>query len=328
LGEICRKSGNTAAPSDPAIAQAHMRRLEPVVGCDAANLARVRYRLGEPGPEFSNLVCAIECACLDVQAKRAGVPLWVLLGGRLHDCVPEYHSIGQAAPQAMAAEAERVQAEGCRVIQMKVGGHDDIVLDRQRIEAIIEVMRDDALMLVDANGGWDVATAVEFMGGIRDRRLLWEEPCNTYAENRRAAEITEAPILLDQCLGGPTVAARACADGLVCGLSIKPTLQAGPLAARLARDLAIAHGLKLKIDDSWGADVGTALALHLAMAVPADLLICAIDMRPYFTGRIAPDGPVSSGFRLMPSGEAGLGLSPDLKRLGPGLSIGSAATCD
>jgi hypothetical protein len=93
-------------------------------------------------------------------------------------------------------------------------------------------------------------------------------------------------------------------------------LQSGLQAGRRSRDLAIEHGLKLKVDDCWSADVACAASLHLAMAVPPQQLIASVDMRPYFHGRISIEGPVCEAYRLAPNALPGLGLVADLAALG------------
>ena len=72
---------------------------------------------GEPGP-FSQAIAGIDIALWDLAARRAGQPLWRLLGGEGNRRVPAYASgIGPdgAAAQARRARSSRpsgVQAEG------------------------------------------------------------------------------------------------------------------------------------------------------------------------------------------------------------------------
>ena len=93
----------------------------------------------------------------------------------------------------------------------------------------------------------------------------------------------------------------------------------GLRAGRRSRDLAVEHGLQMKVDDSWSADVATAASLHLAMAVPPGQLIASVDMRPYFDRRISREGPVCENYRFAPNALPGLGLVADLAGLGESL---------
>ena len=321
-GEICQKAGNSPSPMAADRPEIFAGFLTQTLGADPQNLAAARHRLGDLPAEFGNLACAFETACLDILGKTGGQPLYALLGGRLQESIPVYHCISQGSPAAMAEEAARACQGGCGVIQMKVGDKEDPQADVARIAAVLGVLGTGGTLLADANGGWSVASAQAVMTCFDDPRVLWEEPCRSYEENRELARLSRRPVVLDQCISGPEVCARACADGLVAGMGIKMTMQGGVTAARTSRDLCIAHGLKMKVDDSWGADVTSAASLHLALAVPPELLICGVDMRVYFDQRLSAQGPESDGVRFAPNDAAGHGVVPDLSTLDAVAEIG------
>jgi L-alanine-DL-glutamate epimerase-like enolase superfamily enzyme len=316
LGEICRKSGSSPEPTSTAFTQRCSAILQTVVGADPLDLQSVSTRLGDLEDDFSNLSSALETACFDLLAKSTNRPLWQLLGGKTQESVPIYHTIGQSTPLRMAAEARLAQQQSCRVLQVKVGAGEGPAYDIACIDALLSTLCDDAVMLVDANGGWSADSALTVIAGFSDTRIYWEEPCKTYTENRQVAARSGATIILDQCVTSPEVALRACRDGEVQGMGIKCTMQGGLQAGRRSRDLAIEYGLKLKVDDSWSADVACAASLHLAMAVPPQQLIASVDMRPYFHGRACTEGPVCEAYRLAPNVLPGLGLVADLAALG------------
>jgi L-alanine-DL-glutamate epimerase-like enolase superfamily enzyme len=62
----------------------------------------LRLQSGEPGP-IAAVIAGIDIALHDVVAKRAGLPLWRLLGGR-RGKVPIYASVGRAADPRPAVE--------------------------------------------------------------------------------------------------------------------------------------------------------------------------------------------------------------------------------
>ena len=320
LGEICRKPGNSTEPTSAAFARRCSEILQTFIGASPLDMQSVTARLEHLDDEFSNLRCALETACFDLLAKSQGLPLWELLGGKAQESVPVYHTIGQAAPARMAAEASLAQQQGCSVLQVKVGAGVAMDDDMACIEALLAVLQDDVLVLVDANGGWSVDSALGLIAEFPDRRICWEEPCRTYSENRKVAAVSGAAILLDQCVSGPQTALQACREAEVAGFGIKCTIQGGLQAGRRSRDYAVEYGLKLKVDDSWSADVACTASLHLAMAVPPDQLIASIDMRPYFHGRISRTGPICEAYRFTPGALPGLGLVADLGSLGEPLS--------
>jgi len=320
LGEVCRKAGNTIEPTTPSFIQRARGFLQQAIGSDPLDPGTARARLGELLATYSNLACAFETACFDLAAKSAGRPLWAMLGAKQQESVPVYHTIGQSNPARMEAEARAAQQQGCRVLQVKVGATSDIEEDKSGVSALLAALNEDSVMLVDANGAWDADSALSAVTSFGDERILWEEPCRTYAENRYVADNSSAAVILDQCVTSPAVALQACRDGVVHGMGIKCTVQGGLLAGRLSRDLAIEHGMKLKVDDSWSADVATAASLHLALAVPPEQLIASVDMRPYLDGRISVEGPVCEAYRFAPNALPGLGLVAELDSLGPPLA--------
>jgi L-alanine-DL-glutamate epimerase-like enolase superfamily enzyme len=318
-GEISRITGGSAKPTEPARLEAMTRALGGLIGADAAAPSLTVERLGTEAAEDRNLRCAVETACLDLIARAAGVPFSALLGGARRESVPTYASIGIGAPEAMANAAAAAQDQGYRVLQMKVGG--DVVEDAARVAAIVSVLGPDGVLLPDANGGWSMAEAARVIRQFDDPRILWEEPCRSLAENRDLARNTGARLLLDQCLDSLADYTAMCAEGFAAGAGLKPTIQGGPNAARAARDLCIAHGVTLKVDDSWAADVGTAAALHLALGVPEPLLLCGVDMRLYLEERCDPNGPVFRVPDLFAPEGPGLGVTPDTAGLGTPLSV-------
>ncbi|MBI1383525.1 MAG: hypothetical protein GC150_01245 [Rhizobiales bacterium] len=321
-GEIARKAGNSPVPSKPERIALFRSRLAPVLGADASNRAEVFDRLGPVAFDLSNLTMALDTALYDVVARAANLPMSSLLGGACAAAIPTYRSISQASPTAMADEAAAARTDGCRVFQMKVGGETPPADDIARIERLAGDLVAGDVLLCDANGGWSPETARSVMPRFSDPRILWEEPTDSFDENRALAADLGVPVVLDQCVTGLDVVARACTAGVFAGIGIKPTFQSGLAPARTARDLCIAHGLKMKIDDSWVADVGTHATLHLAMATPPDLLIAGIDMRVYFETRVAEGGGHLERHQFSPPSAPGLGIVPDRARLGAAVEVG------
>jgi L-alanine-DL-glutamate epimerase-like enolase superfamily enzyme len=65
---------------------------------------------------------------------------------------------------------------GYNVVKMKIGG-ESIDQDRRRIEAVLQEIGSDAQLAVDANGRFDLATAIDYATMLRTYPLFWyEEP--------------------------------------------------------------------------------------------------------------------------------------------------------
>jgi L-alanine-DL-glutamate epimerase-like enolase superfamily enzyme len=55
---------------------------------------------------------------------------------------------------------------------MKIGG-EPIEEDRRRIEAVLAEIRDKARLAVDANGRFDLETAIAYAKMLREYELYW-----------------------------------------------------------------------------------------------------------------------------------------------------------
>lgn len=156
-GEMCRVTGAHPRPTDDLAA---VNELVPrVLGMNPLAIRDVNTRLHDLPDRLCNLRCALDVACWDLLAQRAGLPLFEILGGHADPSLAVYVSIGQEKPAEMAARAAAARGKGCKRFQMKVGG--EIEEDAARIERLLADLQSDELLLADANGGWSVDQAIE-----------------------------------------------------------------------------------------------------------------------------------------------------------------------
>jgi L-alanine-DL-glutamate epimerase-like enolase superfamily enzyme len=132
--------------------------------------------------ERSVAVGAIDMAVWDVVAKIAGKPLFRLLaeryGGRADPRVFVYAAGGYYYPgkglDALRSEMRSYVDRGYTVVKMKIGGAS-LEDDRRRIDAVLEAIGDEAQLAVDANGRFDLDTAITYAEMLRDYPLFWYE---------------------------------------------------------------------------------------------------------------------------------------------------------
>ena len=128
---------------------------------------------------------ALDMAVWDAIAKIAGQPLWQLLSERFNDGkadteVMVYPGGGYYYPgkeiEGLQAEMRGYQEQGYSVVKMKIGGAD-LKTDVARIESVIDVTGCGALVAVDANGRFDLDTALDYGKALTPYDLFWfEEP--------------------------------------------------------------------------------------------------------------------------------------------------------
>jgi L-alanine-DL-glutamate epimerase-like enolase superfamily enzyme len=136
-------------------------------------------------------------AVWDAVAKIAGKPLFRLLAGR-HDVVADpkvfvYAAGGYYYPgkdnSALRAEMRGYLDRGYNVVKMKIGGAS-IEEDRARIEAVLAEIG-NAKLAVDANGRFDLDTAIRYAKMLRDYPLFWYEEAGDPLDYQLQASLAE-----------------------------------------------------------------------------------------------------------------------------------------
>ena len=75
------------------------------------------------GPVNNNVLSAMDMALWDIKGKRAGMPVYELLGGKVRDAVPCYDHVGGADVAAAIDEVQKSLAQGYRHIRIQFGGY-------------------------------------------------------------------------------------------------------------------------------------------------------------------------------------------------------------
>jgi hypothetical protein len=79
---------------------------------------------------------------------------------------------------------------GYTVVKMKIGG-ELIAHDRRRIEAVLNEIGSHARLAVDANGRFDLETAIAYAKMLRDYDLFWYEEAGDPLDYRLQAALAE-----------------------------------------------------------------------------------------------------------------------------------------
>jgi len=148
--------------------------------------------------ERSVAVGTVDMAIWDAVAKISGKPLFRLLAemkGREADPrVFVYAAGGYYYPgkdhSALRAEMRSYLDRGYTVVKMKIGG-EAIDEDRRRIEAVLQEIGSEAQLAVDANGRFDLETAIAYAKMLRDYPLFWYEEAGDPLDYALQAALTE-----------------------------------------------------------------------------------------------------------------------------------------
>src|SRR5580698_5111089 len=143
-------------------------------------------------------VGTIDMAVWDATAKIAGKPLFRLLAERhkveANPRVFVYAAGGYYYPGkdlgALRAEMRGYLDRGYSVVKMKIGGAP-LEDDQKRIEAVLTEIGSSAQLAVDANGRFDLETAIAYAKMLRNYPLFWYEEAGDPLDFQLQAALAE-----------------------------------------------------------------------------------------------------------------------------------------
>ena len=152
---------------------------------DPFKIWNVVMRNEKPGGhgERSVAVGVLDMAVWDAVAKIAGVPLYRLLADRFRGGVADakvfvYAAGGYYYPEkGLAGLQQEMQSYldlGYSVVKIKIGGAP-LPEDLRRIESVLKLLKRGDQLAVDANGRFDLATAIAYAHALEPYQLRWYE---------------------------------------------------------------------------------------------------------------------------------------------------------
>ncbi len=266
-------------------------------------------------PGHRDAKSALDIACWDILAQRAGLPLWKLLGGGERQPVAVNSSISTGTPEAMIASIRRASAAGYRAHSAKIGG-DSVDADIDRIEAISEALPRGEMVTFDINRAWTPATAVEVLNSVRWRSWI-EQPCETLDQCAHVASRVDNPIMLDECMRDFQDHLDAWKSGACEGVKIKPGRLGGLTRSRQVCAFGEAVGWQMHIEDVGGTVLADTAAIHLASSVPAQYRLASWLCHAHLaTDPLPGQGARNEDGFAAPPETPGLGVVPEIDVLG------------
>ena len=313
-GEVC-PLGPAYLPAYAAGARAGIAELAPhLLGSDPRALGTLNDRMDAVMRGHPYVKSGIDMACWDILGKTSGLSVATLMGGHVSDDFALYRAISQESPEEMARRVAEYRKEGYRKFQLKVGGDPDTDVDR--IRAAARVLERGDVLIADANTGWTQHGALRVTDAVRDVDVYIEQPCLTYEQCLTVRRHTNRPFVLDEVIDGIDMVVRGAGEHAMDVINLKISKVGGLTKARQIRDLCVSLGIAMTIEDTWGGDIVTAAIAHLAHSTPTRFLFSSTDFNSYVTVSFADGAPRRERGRLAASREPGLGVRPNMKRLG------------
>jgi o-succinylbenzoate synthase len=179
---------------------------------------------------------------------------------------------------------------GCRTAKVKVADHpESLADDLVRVEAVRDALGPGGAIRVDANGGWDVDTAVtrirqldKAAGGLE----YVEQPCRTIGELAAVRCQVDVRIAADESIRRAEDPLRIAVAGAADVVVIKCTPLGG---VRRSLQVAEAAGLPCVVSSALETSVGLAAQLALAGALPELGFACGLGTLSLLDGDVVPD---------------------------------------
>ena len=313
-GEIC-PLGAAYLPAYANGARTGIAELAPhLLGMDPTQLGLINQLMDQTMRGHPYVKSAIDMACWDLLGQASSQPLVTLLGGSFGKDFALYRAISQDTPEAMTESIDTYRSQGYTKFQLKVGGDPDT--DIQRIKMCADRLQRGDVLIADANTGWRQHEALRVAHAVRDVDVYIEQPCLSYDECLAVRKHTNRPFVLDEVIDSLAMVLRTVEDKAADVVNLKISKVGGLTKARQIRDLCVASGIALTIEDTWGGDIVTAAIAALAHSTPPDFLFSATDFNSYVTVSTATGAPQRSNGRLAASTEPGLGIKPRMDVLG------------
>jgi O-succinylbenzoate synthase len=185
---------------------------------------------------------------------------------------------------------EIVSASGCGTAKVKVADHpDSLGDDLARVEAVRDALGPSGAIRVDANGLWDIDTAVAVIPQL-DKAAgeleYVEQPCRTIEELAVVRRKVTVRIAADESIRRAEDPLRVAIAGAADIAVIKCTPLGG---VRRSLRVAEAAGLPCVVSSALETSVGLAAQLALAGALPELDFACGLGTLSLLHGDLVPD---------------------------------------
>jgi len=318
--------GSTYIASHALGARAGIAEIAPhLLGRDPRQVDRIYDAMDHALVGHNHAKSAIDLACWDLFGKSVGLPVCELLGGSTGKRLPVISSIHAEAPEAMRANVARHRELGYLGHSIKIGALDSEggpVLDAERIKASLADQKPGEFFIVDANGGLTPELALRVLRLLPEGLdFVLEAPCKTWRETKSLRRRCEVPIFLDEMVQQDEDLVLAVSEDLADGFGLKISKAGGLTRGRRHRDIGVAAGLTMSVQETVGSTIAFAAIAHLGATVPERHLRCILDTRDMVAITTADfDAPIIDGGVLVPN-SPGLGIRVHQNVLGQPLQV-------
>jgi glucarate dehydratase len=255
-----------------------------VVGRDPARIEEMRFLIANPTASLYNnrtqVLAALEFACLDILGQAWGVPVSEILGGRLRDRVrfASYCFFRYPNPQTGNGEVRTIEQLVAHTAELKrrfgftthklKGGvfHPDYELEAYR--ALAAKFPEDSLRF-DPNAVWSTEQAIRFGQAIEDLENDYlEDPVFGLNGMRRTREMIRVPLATNTVVVNFEQLAANVLQTAVDVILLDTTFWGGIRACVKAAGVCETFQLGVAVHSSGELGIQLATMLHLGAVIP------------------------------------------------------------
>ncbi|MDH5467805.1 MAG: dipeptide epimerase [Candidatus Aminicenantes bacterium] len=239
-----------------------------IKGSDPLRRAMLTERLAPLLKSQSSALAAVDMALHDILGKVSGLPLWKLLGG-FRDRIRTSVTIGILPEEETIIRAQEFVAQGFKSLKLK--GGIDVDSDIARVLKVREVVGPEIELRFDANQGFTVEQALQFVKKTRTARLeLIEQPTSKGHPDLlgRVTSSVSLPVMADESLMTLRDAFRLARRDLVDMVNVKLMKVGGISVALQINSVARSAGFEVMVGCMDEAALSIAAGLHFALALP------------------------------------------------------------
>ena len=292
------------------------------------------------GPVLNNALSGVDQALWDIAGKRAGMPVYELLGGRVRTAADTYLHAAGATVEETIEDAQRLLATGLRHVRLQTGGpglgtygapgtaggypaapHPDgwdvnryLAVTPRLFAQARDVLGDEVELLHDVHSRLTPKQAVVLARALEPYRLFFLEDVVAQEHYDRLPEITAAspvPIAVGEQLSSLTDAARFVQTHAVDLLRVHVSTVGGLSACRKLVALCEFNGVRT----AWHGP-GDVSPVGVAANIALDVTTSAFGIQEGHvyndaTHEVFPGTPTAVNGYLYPSDEPGWGVDLD-----------------
>ena len=283
-----------------------------VVGREFNSAADV-WSLMKPVRGHRMAKATIETACWDLEAKRAGTPLWQHLGG-VQSEIPCGVSIGiQDAAEILMQKIEKELAAGYQRIKIKIKPGWDVDIVRQVRERF-----GDILLTGDANSAYKLSDTGLFHELDRYQLMMVEQPLahDDIFDHAKLQREIKTPICLDESIKSAEDATHAIELGSGKIINVKLGRVGGHAEAARVEKVCRENGIPVwcggMLESGIGRAHNIAMATRQGFTLPGDISASA---RYWEQDIIEPEVTVTPRGTIRPPDKSGIGFEVNLARV-------------